>query len=347
MVKCLKIKKEFGAAVKKFLVKKGWLDTTRIIGKTAQRYLIFPLIEKFKEKELLKKFKDASIVDRSLQKMPTQTGTLKDLLRGIIPEKYIDEVIRSYDVIGDIAIIDVPKKLQRLEKSIAWTLKRAHPHIKVVARKAGKVGDTYRIRKLEILVGEDRTETLHKEFGVEMKVDLAKAYFSPRSSGERMRIASQVKANEKVLLACAGIGAYALVIAKKQPKCKIWAVELNPDAVRYMEENIRINRVGHIITPILGDVKEVIPKLKEKFNRIIMVLPESCWKYLDLLFKVAAKGAIVHFYVFEHEDKLKDADKKIKQIAKKQNCKVKILDHIRAGTYAPKVYRWCVEFKIL
>lgn len=340
-MKVLKVKKSLGGVVKKFLQKKGWLDAQHVIGKT-QRYLLFPL-KSADEKLLLRRF-NGKIEERALPKVEKRRGGLKALLRGVIPEKYIDEVVRAYDVVGDIAIIDVPKKLDRLAKSIAWTLKRAFPNIKVVARKIGKVRDTYRIRKLEILVGEKRTETLHKEHGI--KIDLTKAYFTPRSSGERARIAAQVKSGERVLIMFAGVGPYALIIAKKQPKCKIWAIELNPDAYKLMEENIRINRLGHIIKPICGDVREVVPKLKEKFNRIIMVLPERGFEFLDLAFKVASKKAVVHFYIFLHEDEIKKGIAKIQELAKKFGRKIKIIGAKKVGSFAPRVWRWCIEFEI-
>ena len=345
MVKCLKIKKEFGGKAINFLKKKDWLDTTTMVGRSAQRYLLLPLTKKFKEKELLKNFPDSSIVIRALQKFPVQTGTLKDLLKGVIPEKHIEEVIGRFDTIGDVAIINIPKKLQRLEKSIAWTLKRAHPQIKVIAKKGSVVKGKFRKRKLTILAGEKRTTTSCTEAGVKMNMDLAKVYFSPRLAHERQRIALQVKANEKVLVMFAGIGPFALAIAKKQPKSKIWAIELNPDAVKYMEENIRLNRFSNI-TAIKGDVIIEVPKLKEKFNRIIAVLPKTGFDFLDLILKTASKNTIIHFYSILHENDLKDGIEKIKKAAKKQKKKVKILKKIKAGSYGPAIWRWCIDFKI-
>ena len=78
-----------------------------------------------------------------------------------------------------------------------------------------------------------------------------------------------------------------------------------------------------------------------------MVLPESGWDYINLPFKVAGKGAMVHFYIFEHESKLEEVDEKIRRVAKENKSKVRIVDHVRAGTYARDVYRWCIDFKVL
>ncbi len=344
MVKCLKLKKEKGESAKQFIEAQGWLDKGRALGRT-QRYLLIPLAGKFNEKVLLKKFPDASIEARSFQLIPPRAGTLKDLLKGVIPEKYIEKVVRAFDIVGDIAVLDIPDPLKKFELSIAWALKRAHPYIKTVVRKAGKVKGKHRVRELKILTGEKRTETIYKEHNITLKLDLAKTYFSPRSARERLRIAEQVKQNEKVLVMFAGIGPYAILIAKHQPLCRVWAVELNPDAYNYMKENIRLNLISNA-TALKGDVKKVVPEIGEFFDRIIMPLPEKSWEFLDLALKSAAPEAIIHFYAFIHEDKFDDAIGRLNTVAKKNGKKIKILKWIRAGTYAPRVYRWCIDFQL-
>lgn len=345
MAKALKIKKEYGDKARTFLRNKNWLDTSRIVGKTAQRYLLLPLTGKFKEKELLKKFPDAQIVTRSLQKLPARTGNLKNMLKGVVPEKHIDKIINSFDTIGDIAILNIPKNLQKLEKSIAWALKRAQPQIKVVAKKTSIIKGKYRKRELKILVGEKRTTTFCTEAGVNMNMDLSKVFFTPRLSKERLRIANLVKPKENIAVLFAGIGPFALVIAKKKPNAKIWAVELNPDAYKYLEENIRINRITNI-TPIKGNVKKVLPAMKEKFNRIIAVLPKTAFDFLDIILKAASKNTIVHFYVIMHENDVKTKTQKIITAGKKLKKKIKILRKIKAGKYGPHIWRWCIDFQV-
>jgi tRNA (guanine37-N1)-methyltransferase len=126
------------------------------------------------------------------------------------------------------------------------------------------------------------------------------------------------------------------------------SIEINPVAVKYFKENIKLNKIPKgQITVKRGDCKTEVPKLRKKFDRIIMVLPESNWDYINLPFKVAGKGAMVHFYIFEHKDKIKEADDKIRRVAKENKRKVKIVDHVRSGTYARDTYRWRIDFKIL
>lgn len=342
MTKVLKIKKEHGQRAKLLLLEKNWLDKDKIIGRT-QRYLLFPLIEAAEHKKLLRFFKEATIENRNLEPIKKKVKHFGEALEKAIPEKYRSMIKHSFDVIGDIAVVEVPKELERLERTFAWTIRRTHPHIKVVAKKAGVTKGSYRVRKVKIISGKDRTETIHTEHGVKMKVDINRAYFSPRLSGERLRIARMVKPFEKVLVMFSGIGPYPLVIAKSQPTADIWAIELNPSAFRLMKENIKLNHFEKRITAIKGDVRKNIPRLK--FDRIIMMLPTGAKEFLNIAFRVANKGAIIHVYGFAGD---KEIPRKVRaDIEKKIKKKAKILRIERCGTYAPHVWRVCTDLKVV
>lgn len=346
MPKVLKIKKHLGQKARILLLEKNWLDKDRIIGRT-QRYLLFPLIEAAEHHKLLKLFKDATIENRNLEPLKKKIAGFEEAVEKVIPQKYLKLIKHSFDIIGDIAVVELPKEFENLERTYGWTLQRTHPYIKVVAKKAGPTKGVHRVRKIKVISGENRTETVHTEHGVKMLVDLNKVYFSPRLSGERGRIAGLVKPFERVLVLFAGVAPFPLVIAKAIPTVTIWAIELNPSAFRLMKKNIKLNRFEKRIIPIKGDVRKEAPKLKIKFDRIIMMLPTGAKDYLDVALKVAAKGAIIHIYAFGQEDDLKKIDKEIIETAKKRKYRVRILKHIRAGTYAPHIFRWCIELKVL
>ena len=90
---------------------------------------------------------------------------------------------------------------------------QTHKRIKTVLRQASPVSGDFRLRKLEWIAGERKTETVHKEYGCILKVDLGKCYFSPRLSYERNRIAHQVQPGEVMVNMFAGVGSYSIVIA--------------------------------------------------------------------------------------------------------------------------------------
>jgi len=251
----------------------------------------------------------------------------------------------SFDIIGDVAVIEMRNVQKNPEKKIIGRIRKTHPHIKTILKKqSGRTGE-YRIRKFKKLFGKE-TETVHKEHGMQFRLDVARAYFSPRESTERQRIAGLVKPGETVLVMFAGTGPYAVAIAKRQPKVKkVYAVEINPAAAKYMEKNVRINRVGDKTVPILGDAKEKIKKLGIKFDRVVMPLPLEAGKFLPAALECLKKRGIIHFYsVGPEEDMFSDAEKRIKKACEKAGVKFRIISRKKVLPYGPRMHKVCIDF---
>ncbi len=243
----------------------------------------------------------------------------------------------SYDIIGDILIFEIKDKLtKKEEKVIAEKLLKLNKNVKVVAKRADIYKGKYRTRKIKILAGENRKETTHKENGIRIKLDVEKCYFSPRLSQERLRIAKLVKKNEDVLVMFSGVSPYNLVISKNSKANLIYGIEINPIAHKYAVENVRINKCTNVI-PIKGDVKKELPKLKKKFDRIIMPLPKKAESYLNLVLKYLKKNGTIHLYIFANENDFNNIKKKYSN-----KFKVKLT---RCGAYAPEIYRICLDIK--
>ncbi|NYZ74449.1 class I SAM-dependent methyltransferase family protein, partial [Candidatus Micrarchaeota archaeon] len=222
------------------------------------------------------------VVELEVEKRPAQYKKLKDALSGLMDEGELESLVTSFDIIGDIAIVEVPDELEAKEKQIGEALLKVHRNLKTVLKKLGGMEGEYRVRRVKCIAGEDRAETLYTESGVKMKLDVAKVYFSVRLAGERARIAKLVKDDERVLVLFAGVGPFALVIAKSKPKTKIVAVEINPDAVRYMKENISLNKLKNI-EALEMDAKKLTTN--NEFDRIVMPLPKSAHEFLPVAFK--------------------------------------------------------------
>ncbi len=268
---------------------------------------------------------------------------LKDALKGRLPAKELRLVPTSFDVVGSIAIFsDFPQALARKEKIIAEKLMELNKNVKTVAKKIKMHKGRYRTKKIKIIAGEGTKETLHKENGAIIKLDVEKCYFSPRLSNERLRIARLVKPNEKVLVMFSGIAIYPMVIAKNSDAREIYGIELNPIAHKYAVENIKLNKIKNIQL-IKGDAKKEIKKIKAKFDRIVMPLPKSADRYLESALKVAKKNATVHFYDFQAEGEFEKSVDKIKKKVKK----FKVLNIVGCGQSSPRMHRVCVDFKLL
>src|SRR3989338_713945 len=156
---------------------------------------------------------------------------LKAALQEKLTEKELSLLKTSFDIIGNIAVLEIPPELRRKEKLIAETLMEIHRNIKTVCKKSSERKGIYRLRGIKKISGNG-FETIHRESGCRFKLDIRKAYFSVRESTERQRIADLVKEKEKVLVLFSGIGPSGVIIAKKCP-CQIKMVEINPTACKY------------------------------------------------------------------------------------------------------------------
>ena len=255
--------------------------------------------------------------------------------------------VSSYDVIGDIAIVDIPEGQEGRAKEIAESIVAVHPRIKTVLEKKSDRFGEYRLRELKPIIGSE-TETIHTEHGCRFKIDVTKAYFSPREGTERDRVASQVKPGEVVLVMFAGVGPFAIAIAKKQPRVrKVYAVEINPDAVKYMEENVKLNRMSYVVEPVLGDAKVACKGLCGRCGRVVMPLPHEGRKFLETAIKCLRPGGIIHFYyVGPENDMFRIGAHIAKMECEKLGRRCRITGQRRVLPYGPRMHKVCIDFEV-
>ncbi|MCK5628382.1 class I SAM-dependent methyltransferase family protein [Candidatus Bathyarchaeota archaeon] len=214
-------------------------------------------------------------------------------------------VYNSFDVIGEIAVIKLPRDSACNAGKIASTILRTHRNVKTVLAQESPIAGEYRLRNLSLVKGENKTTALYRESHCLFEVDLAKCYFSPRLSYERTRIAKLVENHEVVLNMFAGVGCFSIIIAKQVNGSKVISIDKNPVAHYYMARNVRLNSLYGKVIPLLGDAKKVIQaRLKHIANRILMPLPGKAFEYLPYaLSALSKKGGYLHYYDFQHAAK--------------------------------------------
>ncbi|UZE94036.1 MAG: methyltransferase domain-containing protein [Candidatus Pacearchaeota archaeon] len=249
----------------------------------------------------------------------------------------------AFDIIGNIAILHLDK-VTRQNKKFAKVLLKKHKNIKSVYSQS-KISGRLRIPKLRWIAGKKQTEILHKESGCVLKLDINKCYFSPRLGTDRLEIAKKVKRGEKVLVMFSGVAPYGIVIGKKSKAKEIYCIEISRMASKYAKENVRLNKLANIKI-IQGDVKRIIPKLKTKFDRIVMARPQLKETFLKEAFKVSKLGTIIHFYDFVKEQNLKEVEYKITREAEKAKKKIKITKIKKVREIAPYKYHIRIDFRI-
>jgi len=276
--------------------------------------------------------------------------TFSELLEDKLPSHLLASLTRSMDIIGDISVVEIPPELDAYKHVIGEAILKTHPHVHTVLAKAGAVSGIYRLREFTVIAGESKTETVHKEFGCQYHVDLAKTYFSPRLSHEHNRIASLVKDGETIIDLFAGVGPFSILIAKTHKNVKVYAVDINPHAIMFLKKNVKINRVENKVFPILGDAKEVVKKrLSGVADRVIMNLPEKAIEFVDAACKaIKPTGGIVHFYGFVSLSKsLEDMKHNFTEIVEKNGRKLKTISFSRlVRATAPHEWQAVIDAEI-
>ena len=276
----------------------------------------------------------------------------RDLIEALedrLPPYLLSMLPKSYDMIGDVAVVEVPSELEPYKHDIGEALLRIHPHLRIVLRKASAVSGVYRTREYEVLAGSGGAETLHKEYGITLLLDVSKVYFSPRLAYERQRVASLVKEGEVVVDMFAGVGPFAIHIAKRVPKVLVYAIDINPDAYRYLLKNIELNRVEDKVKPMLGDCREIVDRaLAGKADRVVMNLPEKAEEYLPWACKaLRAEGGVIHFYCFSEEPKAveKAVERALAGVERGRRSVREVLAKRRVKAVAP--HQWQIGLDLL
>ena len=228
---------------------------------------------------------------------------LKEAVAGVLSEKEIADLYAAFDQVGEIIVIRIPDSLVPKKKVIGEILLQKVKTARSVFYQASAVSGDYRTRDLELLAGEDKTETEYKEYGCRFMVDVQKAFFSPRLSTERDRIANLIQDGETVINMFGGVGMFSIIAAKRK-KCLVYNIDINPDAIRLCDQNIKLNKLIGKVETIAGDAAKIIEeKLSEKGDRVLMLLPERSDEFLDSAVKALKSNAILHYYCHIHSDK--------------------------------------------
>lgn len=272
---------------------------------------------------------------------------LKRALESVLSEKESTEIFSAFDQIGDIIIVRIPDSLLDKKEIIGKTLLEQIKNANTVFYQSSPVEGDFRIRDLELLAGKNKTQTEYKEFSCRFLVDVEKVFFSPRLSTERNRIADLVEDGETVINMFGGIGMFSIMAAKKK-KCTVYNIDINPDAAKLCEKNISLNKLAGNVISLHGDATQIInEKLKEKGDRILMLLPERSDEFLDSAINSAKKNGIIHYYSHIHADKKALAPKlSEKHFLEITPVKSEILYSRMVRAVGPRYYQTVVDVKI-
>ena len=272
---------------------------------------------------------------------------LKKSLESILSPKESEELISAFDQIGEIIIVRIPDSLLPKKNIIGEALLKDVKIVRSVFYQASAVEGDFRTRNLEVIAGEDNTETEYREFGCKFIVDVQNAFFSPRLSTERDRIANLIQEGEVMTNMFAGVGMFSIIAAKKK-KCAVYSLDINPVASNLCERNIKLNKLAGEVISISGDARQIInEQLENKSDRTLMLLPERSDEFLESAIKTTKNGGIIHYYSHIHADKKSDAGKLSEEhYLQVSPVKSEILGSKIVRPVGPRYYQTVVDVRI-
>lgn len=251
----------------------------------------------------------------------------------------------KWEKIGDVLIIVLPKDLYPLENKIAKVYAKVLS-CKSVLKETSGISGQLRKPNVELIYGDEKTVTTHKENGIIYRLDPSKVMFSSGNMDERIRMGNIVKPGEIVVDLFAGIGYFSLPMAVHGKPKKIFSCEINPIAYSFLKENIVLNKVKDVITPLVGDNRNVAPR--NVADRVVMGFFGDTYKYLPIAFQsLYYQTGIIHFHDTFPDAKLPDMPLSlIQEQAQKYHKKFELLQLKKVKSIAPGVSHYVLDVLI-
>ncbi|MBA2851363.1 tRNA (guanine37-N1)-methyltransferase [Methanococcus maripaludis] len=339
MIFCIKVNFKLGEKTRKIMLDNHLLSKNYKLKKEGE-FLYIPLTSSNFDKKIFEDenidFEISELDENEISKINSEKKTsFKDyLLKNFKDEVEGNSIAHAYDIVGDIVILQISEKITpEIRKKIGENALKLIPSVKAVFRRESDVKGDFRVRDLEQLAGEEKTLTLYKENGYRLLVDVAKVYFSPRLGWERKRIMDLVTFDDIVVDMFCGVGPYSIACKNAE---KIYSIDINPDGIELLKQNIVLNNLENKIVPILEDVRNV----DVKGTRVIMNLPKYAHQFVDKALEIVEDGGTIHYYTVGA-----DFDEGIELF--KSKCECEILDKRIVKSYSPREYVFVIDFKIL
>ncbi|GGL21216.1 tRNA (guanine-N1)-methyltransferase [Halarchaeum grantii] len=344
---CVRVPTDAGERTRKRLADADLVDETLDIA-VADGSLYIPVSDREAVPD------DLAVVEHDVPERETQT-TPADLL-GFEP---------SYERLGDVVILDEddPARAARIADAVVESDVRARS----VVDRASKVKGETRVRDWDVLAFEgdepasrSPTATVHREYGCEFALDIADVYFSPRLATERHRVVQQVGEGEHAFDMFAGVGPYAIPMAKAG--AEVVATDINETAIDYLRENAARNGVADRITAYAGDVRDLVSSTAggeradggreavETYDgwadRLVMNLPHTADEFLDTAVALAGEECVLHYYDIQHEDDRYAPGEAAIRAAAEPEYEVSVETRHTVRSYAPHEYNVCLDVRL-
>ncbi len=274
---------------------------------------------------------------------------LRDLLAEKIPRLPRELLPSRAKLIGGVALLRLRPEIYGFRREIGeLVLGFYRPRVKAVYLLRGVEG-VERKPTLEFLAGDPLKEVVHREHGCAFKFDLTRLMFCLGNSFERLRMAALTRRGEIIVDMFAGIGQFTIPMAVLGEPSKIYAIEINPEAHRYLVENIRLNNVEERVEAILGDCRKVaVEKLEGTADRVLMGYFGGTVEALPAGLKaLRAEGGVIHFHELVRRGSEAEFVESILRRARDFGYRIKLIGWRKVKSYSKTRNHIVIDFLAL
>lgn len=270
---------------------------------------------------------------------------LRERLNGALNENELNLLPRSYQIVGKILLLKLKPELLNRRKLVGAAIMEILQYIQTVCLQK-QISDIERKPEIEVIAGKESFLTLHRENGCLFEMDVSKSMFSKGNKAEKVRLVNSVKPNETVIDMFAGIGYWTIPVAKMTKAKKIFAIDINTEAVKFLERNAFLNNISDKIKILEGDCRSFAGLLENTADRIIMGYIFETEKFLPAALKMAKDGCTIHFHRNVEMEKTEDVKKNVAEIAKNNGCEIQFITVVKVKSYAPKIWHVVMDLKV-
>ncbi|KAL0951633.1 hypothetical protein HGRIS_008313 [Hohenbuehelia grisea] len=182
--------------------------------------------------------------------------TADEILQAILPEELCDGSPTGFAITGHIAHMNLNDEYLPYKHIIGQVVLDKNVKIRTVVNKLDSIDHQFRFFKMELIAGVPEYIVEHHESDCRFTFDFTTVYWNSRLHTEHERLVEMFNPEDVVADVFAGVGPFAVPAAKKG--CAVLANDLNPNSAKYLERNVKDNKVSELARVFCEDGRDFI-----------------------------------------------------------------------------------------